>query len=365
MHELATIFYWRRFPVFIIRIIGRSNIASMSAYAMFPMEALPQLKKKISNPKPTIITISSNCSTSTMKPSGSRSADHLKQQKLETHLGRPPLPGKISDETSSMNLCDEAENDLGISVTSANLDRKRFIAATSTSSRVKKAGSIDQWEAVEYELSIDYDGKKYTARRSFPRMRRLRDELVREVQTRRSNYPGKFGVLRSFMTHLAPEIDHLTDDSSSDSDDDSVIPELPADLCSDDGVDNYNPVGLAGRTLNMIQSSATGNCPHLEAWLKSVSKVVSPSTSPSLRSFLAESLEPEECLPRLFPRARRFLRRQKNRGSFGNLSSISEDDVIDSGNRKDLAIESKNEELSIDLYVEDEDDDSYSEFDLS
>lgn len=342
----------------------------MSAYAMFPSGALPQLKKKSTPSIPNKITTRKGLSTGKLDKFVSRSTSNLNQEKIDVHSRRPPLSRKISHlinaqtKKGASEPLDEEENDLGIAVKSANLDRKRFIAANSSSSRIKRAGSLDQWEAVEYELSINYDGKKYTAKRSFPRIRRLRHELLREVETRKNNYPGKFGVIRSFVSPL-PASDHSTDDSSTESDEDSVIPELPADLCSDDGMDSESPMGLAGRTLNMIQSSATGNCPHLEEWLMRVSKVVHPNTSPSLRSFLAEPLEPEECLPRLFPRARRFLRRRRNRGSFGNLSSISEDDVVDAEERAKLEIECNDNDLPVEDQEEDDDDDSYSEFDLS
>jgi len=341
----------------------------MSAYAMFPSGALPLLKKKPIPQIPNNICTNEDMCRLTLEKTEYRSSSNLNFENTETHSGRPPLPRKIShgidtqiDKGRSETL-DEPENDIGIAVKSANLDRKRFIAANSSSSRIKRAGSLDQWEAVEYELSISYDGKKYTAKRSFPRIRRLRHELVKEVETRRNNYPGTFGVIRSFVTPL-PSPDHTPDDCSTESDESSVIPELPADLCSDDDMGSASPMGLAGRTLNMIQSSATGNCPRLEEWLTTVSKVINPNTSPSFRSFLAEPLEPEECLPRLFPRARRFLRRRRNRGSFGNLSSISEDDVVDAEELADIEIECSDDEPVVEDQ-EDDDDDSYSEFDLS
>ena len=324
----------------------------MSAYAMFPAsQSLPKLKK-ITKPYTSTPPLEQCLATSTrsnsfvhknetsnflvfagesniQQPSISSKTQRVNKEKdctFEEPKSFTEIAENVDNEfrrPTNDEIC-EPENDLSISVKSASLDRKKFIAASSTSPSVKKAGGIDQWEAVQYELTIDLHGKKYTAKRSFPSIVRLRKELIKELRTRKNNYPGRFGVIRSFMTQPtgSDEGTVVTADMESE---DSLIPELPPDLCSDDGADVGSSVGLAGRTLNMIQSTASGNCPRIEEWLKVVSKLVNPNTSPSLLSFLAEPLEPEECMPRLFPRARRFLRRRSNRHSHSSLSSISEE----------------------------------------
>ena len=256
-------------------------------------------------------------------------------------------------------------NDVGISVTTASLDKKKFIAASSSNlSRSNSAGSIDQWEAVEYELSIKFNGETYKTNRSFPRIIQLRNDLVREVQMRRNRCPGHFGVIRSFMTHPSVE-NNEKNNVNSNEDDESVIPELPEGLCNDDSSDDGS---TGSRSLNMIQSSAIGDCPRIESWLKNVSSLVNPHTSPTLTNFLSERNElPEpQVMPRLFPRARRFLRNRRHlRSSCSSLSSICEETEVDESSRRETSIQSNEIETNYDEYfIQDEDDeDSFSECD--
>lgn len=337
----------------------------MSAYAMFPGGSLPILSKKpvvpINDPKRSdLVTKPSSPKSAVLLgnpvPQMSPSPSFKKSDNASCNKQQSAVPNK-----DRLNDFDNSSlNDLGIAVTSANLDRKRFIAMNGASSRIKQAGSVENWEAMEYELSINCNGKKYTVFRSLPRIVRLRNELLKEIRTRRINYPGHFGVIRSFMTHPIDSKYHV-DDTDSDSDD-SVIPELPARFCKEETIDGASSTGSGWRSLNNIQSSATDDCPRLEEWLKSVAKLVNPHTSPSLSDFLAEPLPKEEFMPRLFPRARRFLRRRQNqrRRSFGNLSSISEDDVIETDEIAQIEIDY---DIKESLSQEYDDDDSFSECD--
>jgi len=345
----------------------------MSAYAMLSFESLPMLPKSPVSSSPELLTkkvkeksiLQRECTTSYSKSSFS-SPDAFSSS-LNAENIKPSNDTDLSPtartNTLRNNVQDESKNDLGIAVTSVNLDRKRFIAINSHSFNVKRPGSLDQWEAVEYELSISFNGKQYTAKRSFPRILRLRRELVKELHTRRNNYSGHFGVIRSFMAHPADSYDqnykcHKDSDAT-------LIPELPSGLCSDETPNER--LGIAGRSLNMIQSSVTGNSPRLEEWLKLVFQRVKPETSPSLTSFLSEPVEPKVPLPRIFPRARRLLRRSY-RNSISTLSSISEDDVLDEMDRVNTETEFEVKEELSDNEDDggeelDDDDDSFSECD--
>lgn len=321
----------------------------MSAYAMFPGELLPILKvcNELSHDKQLY------CDT----------------MKKGDDSYSPPSSSEV--QTCSMHEKESAmsrSNDVGITVTTASLDKKKFIAASSSNlSKSNSSGSIDQWEAVEYELSIKFNGETYKTNKSFPRIVQLRNDLVREVQMRRNRYPGHFGVIRSFMTHPSVD-DGGKNNKCNDEDNDSVIPELPEGLCNDDSSDDGS---TGSRSLNMIQSSAIGDCPRIESWLKSVSSLVNPHTSPTLTDFLSERKELSEpqVMPRLFPRARRFLRnRRRSRNSCSSLSSICEETEVDVFSMKEISIETYESDTEAknndENFMDDEDDeDSFSECD--
>lgn len=356
----------------------------MSAYAMFLGESLPIILEF----RPTHTTINNE-----MKqfPNDSENSTHGNSHSPKLNLIPPETQPLMASTTVS--LCSESnpkcqqitkqrqgagvqnekcscsiesnKSNLGIAVTSANLDRKRFIALNNSSSRSGLSSiAIDEWEAVEYELSISLNGKQYTAKRSFPRIVRLRNELVKEVRTRRNNYPGHFPLIRSLITSPVDSKECAIDaeENSKDSDG-SLIPELPPGL--NDG-NERQLLGPARRSLNNIQSSVTGFCPRLEEWLKSVSQLVNPQTSPSLTSFLAEPYPDEQGkMPKIFPRARRFLRRKSSLSS-STLSSISEDNVLDETSITENQNEEDNDELfseSQEILEDDDSDDSFSECD--
>lgn len=199
----------------------------------------------------------------------------------------------------------EPRNDLDIAVMSANVDCKRYIAATSgkrqhsvpprsacsNKSRTWLQHDSSAWEeAVEFEISITLNGRTYTRRRSFPRIVRLRNELIKEVRNRQKNHPGRFGVLRSF----------LFDGASSNEQgkiQEKLTPEQQKpkenEVLFDDDNGEYSTTNLCdvqGLSLTKMQSTLNGRyCPAIETWLQSVSsEIVDPHTSPTLTEFLKE-----------------------------------------------------------------------------
>jgi hypothetical protein len=152
----------------------------------------------------------------------------------------------------------------------------------------KKPAAAD---AVEFILSIDFNGRKYTAARTFPSFIKLREDIVRE----------------NFITHSAitsknhSEEVYMVDDESLSSDDQDMdevnrffIPELPigqGNLLEDMESGAVANVGLACRGFTRLQAIMTSYCPVMEQWLQSVTNMV--PDSPSLHDFLWEPMSPD------------------------------------------------------------------------
>ena len=93
-------------------------------------------------------------------------------------------------------------------------------------------------EALKFELSISFNGRKYTALRSLPSLEELRRDLLEEIN--------------------------------------EDIPELPFEE------------SVHGHSFSFLQGIVQSYVPIVERWLREVTRRVSPSASPSLRSFLWE-----------------------------------------------------------------------------
>lgn len=207
----------------------------------------------------------------------------------------------------------------GISVKAAKVDRRRFIErfiSRARKFRSEAQARIDAGvmikEDVYFDLSITFNGHTYTRRRTFPRVVRLRNEIVRELHIRRQNKSRRFGVLR--MLFESDVKNHHEEEHDAD------IPELPAVM----GVESDAPasnLGIAGLSLHLLQSALMYKfCPAMELWLKSISNLVNPETSPSFKEFLDEgnAVVGDTC------NERKFAKRPK-RESCARLCSIRED----------------------------------------
>lgn len=182
------------------------------------------------------------------------------------------------------------------------------------------AGSAHD-EAVQFHLSIQFNGRKYTATRTLPRFVQLRNELVAEVRergramSRRARRaaprpPWRTSKL-SFSSGEGGDGDTVAswEDNGSDGESDisdevlpdcdiTVIPELPigngTDEESSGGTGGSASLGFAGRGFAHLQASLRSYCPAMEGWLRQVASVVPPSASPSLARFLWEPLRAED-----------------------------------------------------------------------
>jgi hypothetical protein len=197
-------------------------------------------------------------------------------------------------------------------------------------------------EAIQFELSINFNGRSYQATRTLPRIIQLRNDLIREL-----NYHRKILMRRRRKVQLRSSLQnadsipnpgrkpaHEDDDSLSlssdedslaDSDDmhDLTIPELPC--ISDKGAPATVATGFVGRGFTMLHALLRSYCPAMEGWLLTVTSIISPNDSPTLTKFLWEPLSSGETTT---PTVR-------SSHSFSCLDAIQENEYDDGGASED------------------------------
>lgn len=167
-----------------------------------------------------------------------------------------------------------------------------------------------QQESIAFELSISFNGRKYTATRTLQCIMQLRDDLVLEMNGRRKWLQVASGA---FSAAEKKPVDNDTNRSSPAGEEINIqIPEIPPMS----GEDSSGGSGFVGRGFTMLHAMATQYVPVMERWLRSVLDVV-PQDSECLSNFLWEPLSSTEAFPPFeFP--------VKSRDSMATLGSIKE-----------------------------------------
>jgi len=190
--------------------------------------------------------------------------------------------------------------EFGIAVKEAKIDPVRLVQAVSAGKKHaaslarKKTRDLDDTQpaqgsrrtphedAIQFELSISFNGRSYSATRTLPRIMELRNDLIRELNSRRKR-------LQSRRMRWNPKAQDDDDDTVAtvyeEEDIDVVIPEIPE--CDTENV-AVNGGGVAGRGFAMLQALLGPYCPAIERWLLNVMDLVPPTDSPSLSRFLWE-----------------------------------------------------------------------------
>lgn len=326
----------------------------MSAYAMFSTSGLPQLKKP--NQQRSKVGTTERSSSSPKSVRIGEKIENADKSTEQTHTKFSHVTSPIhnardhgyeksqtgTESAGTGSVCTQEMQSCGIAIKSMNVDTKKYVTSiSSTRSHSplkskrnhvgKKLGDDCVADALQVELTITLKGRKYEASRSFPRIRRLRHELVKEIRTRRNNHPGHFGLVRSFIFNpqqhdVIPELpEGLSDDNSSHSNDENT-----GETCSHDRDQSY---GFVGKSVSVIQDSLMDNYgPKIDFWFQMVTKLVDPETSPSLASFLEED---EEIIKKygvkqseLLKSKYRHSRRLRRRSPSGNLYPINEDEPV-------------------------------------
>ena len=146
-----------------------------------------------------------------------------------------------------------------------------------------------QNEAIEFELSITFKGRRYTAKRTMQCMMQLRDDLIREMNRRRQWLTEKqdLGSLR-FTQPSCFDSTHSSwnkvTTKPEQGENAAQIPEIPP--FTDDCHHSGDP-GFVGKGFMMLHAMVKSYVPVMERWLKSVMEVV-PQDSECFMNFLWE-----------------------------------------------------------------------------
>jgi hypothetical protein len=160
-------------------------------------------------------------------------------------------------------------------------------------------------EAIEFELSITFQGRKYTAKRTMQCIIKLRDDLIREMRARKrwlaNQIPlesGLSGSQDSLASLQTPSLRHSNAVVAAASYENRAveIPEIPPlsfgvdhrrhHHC-DDRSSMVGGMGFVGRGFTMLHAMVTSYVPVMDRWLKNVMAIV-PEDSECLLNFLWE-----------------------------------------------------------------------------
>jgi len=154
----------------------------------------------------------------------------------------------------------------------------------------------DDPSAIEFELSITFQGRKYNATRAFPTFVKLREDLQKEMNSNNDRQHRSRRNCSSVMgsRSKSPQLDNDCTDMSvahniEKEDEGSVsVPELPRVSPESLGHGGYALSGVARSGFALLQATAQHYCPEMENWLASV--VQAFPCSQVLSSFLWEPL---------------------------------------------------------------------------
>ena len=133
----------------------------------------------------------------------------------------------------------------------------------------KRVVSTPHEEAIQFELSISFNGRKYTATRTMQSIVYLRNDLIREVKHRRQR-----------LRVQQPERSDSKDDIAN-----IQIPEIPP-------IANAGGGGIMGRGFIMLHAVLSSYRPLMERWLRNILSIV-PHDSECLTDFLWEPVSEE------------------------------------------------------------------------
>jgi hypothetical protein len=159
-------------------------------------------------------------------------------------------------------------------------------------------------EAIEFELSISFNGRKYNATRTMQCIVQLRNDLIWEMKTRKQWIHSQCRGGGGKTPPPQNTTKNTTRSSSSSSlstaarrkDDAFDIPEIPPLA----GEHENKGSGFVGRGFSMLHAMATSYVPVMESWLRNVLTIV-PQDSECLINFLWEPMNDVPALESAFP----------------------------------------------------------------
>lgn len=137
-------------------------------------------------------------------------------------------------------------------------------------------------DAIQFELCISFNGRKYNATRHLPSFIKLRNDLMAELSNIKASRERR-NKRQNYDTYSL-------DKEYSFSEEDVVIPELPIGAGKKSGArgELEAMVGMVGSGFRGLQATVGSYKPQMESWIQAVAALV-PS-SPTLANFLWEPL---------------------------------------------------------------------------
>ena len=151
-------------------------------------------------------------------------------------------------------------------------------------------GSDGDPSAIEFQLSITFQGRKYNATRAFPTFVKLREDLMHELKNndrRSKRFTGGTKSPVDFSDDCT-KASILQSDCIKSSGDNVSVPELPRVTPESLGHGGYALSGVARSGFALLQATAQHYCPEMEKWMRQV--IDAFPCSQSLSSFLWEPL---------------------------------------------------------------------------
>lgn len=207
---------------------------------------------------------------------------------LDNVLAMTPQNSAMEKQSEGRKSCSSSSTaEVGIAVKDASIDPVRLVKAVTTSTQSNKESCCSAHEeAIQFELSISFNGRTYSATRTLPRLVELRNDLIREVNSRRKRMRNNRMRWNTKMDNDDGDTVATVDEQEDEDDVEVIIPEIPE--CNTDNVAVANGKSVAGRGFAMLQALLGPYCPAIERWLQNVTDLVPPTSSPSLSNFLWE-----------------------------------------------------------------------------
>jgi len=178
-------------------------------------------------------------------------------------------------------------------------------------------------DAINFEISVSFNGREYTATRTLPRILQFRYDLIEEFRARRKWRERRRKRKESDVPRMAAVRDHSDDEAEED-----AIPELPR--LSEDAA--------GGRGFAMLNALLRPYGPALERWLLKVIDIV-PHDSQCLTQFLWEPLAGQAAAATAITSNKKTNKKTyERRNSLSTLGAIEESHDYDSDTDEYLLI---------------------------
>ncbi|KAL7440523.1 hypothetical protein ACHAXH_009299 [Discostella pseudostelligera] len=204
-------------------------------------------------------------------------------------ISRPGLCYEDSDSDEEFSMYDYSDD-----FSSPNDDSRKDVGMHPDEEQITSSDGNDP-SAIEFELSITFQGRKYNATRGFPTFVKLREDLLHELKNndRRSRrYMGGTKSPNDGMdvdsTKKIVDVFQNKDCRKSSINESLSVPELPRVSPESLGHGGYALCGVARSGFALLQATAQHYCPEMERWMRHVIEAF--PCSQSLSSFLWEPL---------------------------------------------------------------------------